>query len=209
MGKTFRSITASLAGDFGPTAEKVKQWIEANGGRFFRSLDSNVTHLIATKDAFRKSNPIVRDAGKIRGLKIVKLEWLEDSLLSKSRRPKRETEYLWTKKGSKVKKAITSKNKGGAGVDGHHIFTDANGFRYLVTLLRPSRDGKSKEKYVLQLYESDSKPPTYATFVNIYSCWNNRIGPPGSSRKYMGCCLPFLYQALQSQVWKTLGDEDG
>lgn len=39
----------------------------------------------------------------------MKLEWLEDSLLSKKRRPKRETEYLWyqtrgTRKRDTVKK---------------------------------------------------------------------------------------------------------
>lgn len=51
----------------------------------------------------------------MKGLKIVKLEWLEDSLLSNNRRPKREKEYLWyqtrgTGKRDTVQKTNTTKN---------------------------------------------------------------------------------------------------
>lgn len=61
MGKTFRKIHISLAGDFGPMSEKIKQWVEANGGEFSTQLEKDATtHLIATKDAFRK-----RDAAGI------------------------------------------------------------------------------------------------------------------------------------------------
>ena len=37
---------------------------------------------------------IVREAERLRTIKIVSYDWLEDSLLSKNRRPKPETEYL-------------------------------------------------------------------------------------------------------------------
>lgn len=57
MGKTFRKINISLAGDFGPLTEKIKQWVEANGGNFSKQLEKDVTtHLITTKDAFQKRN---------------------------------------------------------------------------------------------------------------------------------------------------------
>jgi anthranilate synthase/indole-3-glycerol phosphate synthase/phosphoribosylanthranilate isomerase len=39
----------------------------------------------------------VREARRIKGIKIVSIDWLEDSLLSKHRRPKREGPYLWSK----------------------------------------------------------------------------------------------------------------
>lgn len=106
-----------LAGDFGVKAEKVRQWVEANGGRLSKHVDRNVTHLITTKDAFRKRVAygifdllskicppplnskwlvfIVREARRIKKIKIVSIDWLEDSLLSKDRRPKREGPYLW------------------------------------------------------------------------------------------------------------------
>ncbi|EGC47303.1 BRCT domain-containing protein [Histoplasma capsulatum var. duboisii H88] len=198
MGKTFRKIHISLAGDFGPMSEKIKQWVEANGGDFSTQLEKDATtHLIATRDAFRKRDAAVQQARKIAGLKIVKLEWLEDSLLSKKRRPKRETEYLWyqtrvTRKRDTVKKTNAvmdmdavdpaglkkpHRTRGpGNEVDDHHIFTDFEGFRYLVTLVRPLEDSKLKEKHTLQLYESDSNPHTYATFVE-YSC----VGRTGSA----------------------------
>ncbi|PGH34839.1 hypothetical protein GX50_02289 [[Emmonsia] crescens] len=198
MGKTFRKINISLAGDFGPLTEKIKQWVEANGGNFSKQLEKDVTtHLITTKDAFQKRNAAVQQARKMKGLKIVKLEWLEDSLLSNNRRPKREKEYLWyqtrgTGKRDTVQKTNTTKNMDtvvadgtkkqqrnrglGNEVDGHHIFTDSEGFRYLVTLVRPLEDGKFKEKHTLQLYESDLKPHTYATFVKY-----TRVGRAGSN----------------------------
>jgi anthranilate synthase/indole-3-glycerol phosphate synthase/phosphoribosylanthranilate isomerase len=54
MGKTFGKVNVCLVGDFGTKAEKVKQWVEANGGKLSKHVDSDVTHLITTKDAFRK-----------------------------------------------------------------------------------------------------------------------------------------------------------
>ena len=128
MGKTFGKVKVCLSGDFGPKAEKVRQWVEANGGRLSKHVDTDVTHLITTKDAFRKPTGegivnalsktcritfnitktlTVREARRIKGIKIVSIDWLEDSLLSKSRRPKREGPYLWSHvvKDGKRKKA--------------------------------------------------------------------------------------------------------
>ena len=52
MGKTFGKVNVCLAGDFGTKAEKVRQWVEANGGRLSKHVDKEVTHLITTKNAF-------------------------------------------------------------------------------------------------------------------------------------------------------------
>lgn len=59
-------------------------------------------------------------------VKIVSYDWLEDSLMSKTRRPKRETQYLWEKllkkktqkkaaKAGKIGKSTKGRN-GGAGI---------------------------------------------------------------------------------------------
>lgn len=60
----------------------------------------------------------MRAAKRIKGIKIVSIDWLEESLLSKSHRPKREGPYLWSRiiKTAK-KKEITKKDakKGSAG----------------------------------------------------------------------------------------------
>ncbi|KAK2748049.1 hypothetical protein FQN55_004598 [Onygenales sp. PD_40] len=176
MGKTFRKINASIAGDFGTMSDKIKQWVEANGGTFSKNIDSTVTHLIATKAAFRKPLQAVRDARKVKGLKIVKLEWLEDSLLSKSKKPKREGEYLWARPRNGGAKKPRRVNGELEEFDGHHIFTDTEGLRYFITLVRPMSDSKYKEKYKLQLYESDTTPHTYSTFVKY-----SRVGIGASS----------------------------
>ena len=54
MGNTFRNINVSLAGDFGPKGDKIKQWVEANGGTFSKELNEEVTHVISTQNAYRK-----------------------------------------------------------------------------------------------------------------------------------------------------------
>lgn len=57
MGHTFHHINVSLAGDFGPKGDKIKQWVEANGGTFSKELNEEVTHVISTQNAFRKKVP--------------------------------------------------------------------------------------------------------------------------------------------------------
>lgn len=47
---------------------------------------------------------LVREAMRIKSVKIVSLDWLEDSLLSKSRRPTREGPYLFTRASKSGKK---------------------------------------------------------------------------------------------------------
>jgi anthranilate synthase/indole-3-glycerol phosphate synthase/phosphoribosylanthranilate isomerase len=58
MGKTFAKVNVYIAGDFGSKGDKVKQWVEANGGTFSRELNHHVTHLISTQNAFKKPIPI-------------------------------------------------------------------------------------------------------------------------------------------------------
>ncbi|OJZ88441.1 hypothetical protein ASPFODRAFT_205562 [Aspergillus luchuensis CBS 106.47] len=82
MGKTFKNIHASSFGKFDGLSDKIPQWIRANGGQYTKDISKNLTHLITTKEAFKDN------------VEAVSFDWLEDSLLSKNRRPKRETEYL-------------------------------------------------------------------------------------------------------------------
>lgn len=53
----------------------------------------------------------VRAAKRVKGLKIVSSDWLEDSLLSKSRRPKREGPYLWSQLTKKARKASSGRKE--------------------------------------------------------------------------------------------------
>lgn len=58
MGKPFQKVHASIVGKFEDgVGEKIPQWIRANGGQFSRDVNPRITHLIATKEAF-KSNAV-------------------------------------------------------------------------------------------------------------------------------------------------------
>lgn len=59
MGKTFRGIHASHTNDFDAKKnDKIKGWIEYNGGTFSREISSNVTHLIASPKAWKNKVPL-------------------------------------------------------------------------------------------------------------------------------------------------------
>ncbi|KAJ5161614.1 hypothetical protein N7492_007006 [Penicillium capsulatum] len=93
MGKPFENVHACVAGKI-DEGEKIPRWVRANGGQFHREVDRRCTHLITTKQAFKHNVEAVQQAKELGTVKIVSYEWLEDSLLSKSRRPKPEAPYL-------------------------------------------------------------------------------------------------------------------
>ncbi|PLB36414.1 BRCT domain protein [Aspergillus candidus] len=118
MGKTFEKINACSAGDFGNNSNKIPQWIKANGGQYSKSVVEGVTHLISTVEAYKKDVEAVRMAKQLQTVKIVSYDWLSDSLLSKTRKPKAEKQYLLEnvvkeeKKGkSQVKKGVAKNSK--------------------------------------------------------------------------------------------------
>lgn len=57
MKNPFKRFTIAVTGDFGAarTHEKMKQWVETNGGTWATKIDSAVTHLICSKEHFTKS----------------------------------------------------------------------------------------------------------------------------------------------------------
>ncbi|EXJ93277.1 hypothetical protein A1O1_01669 [Capronia coronata CBS 617.96] len=94
MGRTFRNIHIASTNDFpGEKNDKIKGWIEHNGGTFSKEISKEVTHLIASQKAWKHYHPLVKEARRHRTVRIVPLEWLEDSLLSKSKRPLDTTKY--------------------------------------------------------------------------------------------------------------------
>ncbi|KAK6835856.1 hypothetical protein RU639_001880 [Aspergillus parasiticus] len=94
MGKSFAKIHLCSAGRLGDNGSKIPQWVQANGGRYSRQVTQDVTHLVTTKDAYMNNIPAVKEARRFGTVKIVSYEWLEDSLLSRNRTPKREKAYL-------------------------------------------------------------------------------------------------------------------
>ena len=57
MKDLLKRCTIAVTGDFGAARsfEKIRQWIQVNGGNFSYDITPQVTHLICSKDHFRKS----------------------------------------------------------------------------------------------------------------------------------------------------------
>ncbi|KGO72652.1 hypothetical protein PITC_056380 [Penicillium italicum] len=191
MGKPFQRVHASIVGKFEDgVGEKIPQWIRANGGQFSRDVNARVTHLIATKEAFKNHAAPVESAKRFGTVKIVVYDWLEDSLLSNNRRPKPEGPYLLKnlmkpeKKEVQKKKVISKPAKVVKETPKRRIadpFLSSKGKKkpvrqvyqdrktnvvYSTTLFRPSKPPvTSREKYQLTLFESNAKPHTYSTYA--------------------------------------------
>lgn len=109
-----KRFTIAISGYFGEqrSVEKMRQWIHANGGTVASDISTEVTHLVCSKEHFKKDVAmgmtystrvehwkglilmiwLVRKARKIRTVKIVSWDWLEDTLMKG--RPLKEFEYL-------------------------------------------------------------------------------------------------------------------
>ncbi|KAG0154841.1 hypothetical protein PDIDSM_412 [Penicillium digitatum] len=201
MGKSFQRVHASAVGNFEDgVGEKIPQWIRANGGQFSRDVNPRVTHLIATKEAFKNHAAPVETAKKLGTIKIVAFDWLEDSLLSNTRRPKPEGPYLLksltrlekkdfqrtkvmpksTKVGKETKAKIAKRliadpflGPKGKRKPVRRVYQDRKTkVVYSITLYRPSKPPvTSREKCQLTLFETTAEPPTYSTYAKF-----SRIG---------------------------------
>ena len=57
MKGPFKAFTIAVTGDFGQnrSLEKMRQWIQVNDGTFSYDVNSDVTHLICSKEHFKKN----------------------------------------------------------------------------------------------------------------------------------------------------------
>jgi hypothetical protein len=108
-----KNLVITAIGDLGPGNgnEHLKRWVEANGGRWEPRVTKGITHVICSKDAWKKNidagisslksslamrnanTATVRQAKKLSGVFIVDFDWLNDSLQRK--RKLAETKYTW------------------------------------------------------------------------------------------------------------------
>ena len=60
MKNPFKKFTIALTGDFGSARshEKMKDWIEVNGGTFAKQISSDVTHLVCSLDSWKKGSKL-------------------------------------------------------------------------------------------------------------------------------------------------------
>ncbi|KAF2865165.1 hypothetical protein BDV95DRAFT_263607 [Massariosphaeria phaeospora] len=180
-------ITAS--GDVGPGRgnEQIRKWVDANGGKWVSKIQKGVTHLICSKENWKKEVDAVQLAIDL-GAHVVSYDWLEDSLqgrrklaekkytwseVSKVRRKTKEIKRLSTKADSmKFQKGCDQARKD-TGSDLYHTYLDNTGFEYNITLIRMNLFCNTSARYNLRLFESNTKPHVYCTFI--------RYSPPGGT----------------------------
>ena len=129
MKEPLTNCIIAITGDFGATRSitALKKWIEVNGGKVAKAVSSKTTHLICSKENWKRQvstgkmsptvktraltqdwsdNPYcpVRAAQKHKSIKIVSYDWLEDSLHHRTCRGPRK--YLWSviAKDEKIRK---------------------------------------------------------------------------------------------------------
>ena len=112
-------LTIALVGTLPHDAKQMRSWIERNGGKYSAKITKSVTHLIASKEAYKQPADAVQQATDL-GIHIVSYDWFDDSLqgrrklsakkytwavLTKERRQKKELKRLGTlADGSKFRK---------------------------------------------------------------------------------------------------------
>ncbi|KAL4895902.1 hypothetical protein BDV59DRAFT_199876 [Aspergillus ambiguus] len=231
MGKSFEKIHASSAGFVGGTGRKIVQWVRANGGKYSKDVDDKVTHLITTTKAFKENVGAVRAAKRLRTIKIVSYDWLEDSLLSRSRKPRREGPYLLdsilraerkrVEKSEKSEKALkvqkqTPKNKKRTTAtrrrasvpdpenSDSHVCSDETGTVYSATLTRQLPSKASREKYQVKVYRSNTEPHSYSAhwkYSRIGRVKSEMIAPFGSSLEVAISKFEQFFEAKTGKKW--------
>ncbi|KAK3077527.1 hypothetical protein LTS18_010004 [Coniosporium uncinatum] len=111
MKNPFKGFTIAVSGDFGAgrAEPNIRRWVENSGGKFTSKLTKDTTHLICTKEHWKKPVAAVTQALKQPEVMIVSYDWLEDSLMGRTH--KKEGPYLWSRIEKERKKAKLDKMK--------------------------------------------------------------------------------------------------
>ncbi|KAL7626904.1 hypothetical protein AAE478_003678 [Parahypoxylon ruwenzoriense] len=176
--QTLRGCVVAVAGDLGEgwKDSDVARWTTYNGGNFSPSVDDSVTHLLATLQHVKEKVPTVRKAMKFRTIHIVTKDWFEDSLSKKRRLKEKDFSLKEIQKEINTKKRRDEKAQKGieqaenfVNANLYHIYRDETFFPYEVTLTRNDEEsGNLGQKYVLYLWESNSKPHLYQFAAKFY-----------------------------------------
>jgi hypothetical protein len=85
-------LVVAIAGTLPADSNNIKKWVEANGGKWSPRVEERVTHLIASKEAWKSvTDPVMKAMQS--NIFIVSYDWLEDSLQRK--RKLAEKKYTW------------------------------------------------------------------------------------------------------------------
>ncbi|KAF2816901.1 uncharacterized protein BDZ99DRAFT_492830 [Mytilinidion resinicola] len=93
MKDPFGKFVIAATGNFDVGIDKIRGWVQVNGGKWTTTITKHTTHLVCTKEHWKRDVQMVAAAKANPNIHIVKYDWLEDSL--QARNPKNEKPYLW------------------------------------------------------------------------------------------------------------------
>ncbi|KAL9134303.1 MAG: hypothetical protein Q9175_004517 [Cornicularia normoerica] len=143
MGKQpLKRFTIAITGYFGEkrSFEQMRNWIHANGGTFAYDVSPEVTHLVCSKDHFKKSVAIVKCAADTK---------------EKKRAARKEN----IRKGMEKFEKGCQEFKDDMFSDGYHIYQDCTKFNHDVTLARTNLLVNKNDRFALKVCCPSS--PTY------------------------------------------------
>ncbi|KAF1829619.1 hypothetical protein BDW02DRAFT_592480 [Decorospora gaudefroyi] len=136
----------------------VRKWIDKNGGKYSANVKRGVTHLIASKEAWKKADNLVQQATNM-GIPVVSYDWFDDSLQARRKLSTRKYSWEVIKKESKKKKEL---KRLGAVVDGKK-FRDGCGRIGELTGSGTSKQATRKPRTIKSFFFSTSTPATPPT----------------------------------------------
>ncbi|OQD78485.1 hypothetical protein PENDEC_c001G02071 [Penicillium decumbens] len=223
MGKTFEKVHVRVLGSL-KDADKIPGWVKANGGKYHRSFNSQVTHLIVTDEVYLQNGEEIEKAKKSGKVKIVSFDWLEDSLLSRSKRPKPEQPFLWstllreepaTKRTTKdpfANKVVknTKGRKGKAGSAKYLVFTDPDtGETWDAELVRQKTPQKPRGKFRVGVFQSCSEPFTYSAYAKysqVGKSYVEILAPPKGDKAPAIKAFKEFFLAQTGKEWDNRAD---
>ncbi|USP78200.1 uncharacterized protein yc1106_05474 [Curvularia clavata] len=87
-----KDTVIAITGTLPHTTKEIQGWVARNGGSFSPNIAKHVTHLLASKEAYKSRDEAVQQAMSL-GIQILSYDWFDDSL--QARRKLGTTRYLW------------------------------------------------------------------------------------------------------------------
>ncbi|KAF2203226.1 hypothetical protein GQ43DRAFT_470178 [Delitschia confertaspora ATCC 74209] len=105
-----KNFTITTTGDLGrgKSSDNLRKWVEANGGRWLPNVTKDTTHLITSKESWRKGCAAVEKAKEVNAY-IVNFDWLEDTLQSRRKKPEKKYRMDVVENGKKKERKTVKK----------------------------------------------------------------------------------------------------
>ncbi|KAJ5883031.1 uncharacterized protein N7473_009917 [Penicillium subrubescens] len=231
-GKAFRRVRTAIVGDL-YQGNQFPQWIRRNGGEFHDKVTDQITHLIASEQAYEDNVDEVQAAKALGKIKIVSRDWLTASLHANPIRPVPERPFLLenlvkpTKKNGEGRNGTDSKGKVDSGIMARTrvkdpfipkgtinqpkkaIFRDPQtGGAWDAVLTRAGKTARLREKYRVAIFETSSQPPTYSTYAKYSRVGTSRVQELTLPKSDIATAVDAFKQFFKAEAGKDWEDRN-